>query len=154
MATTLLRNFKFKVTVGNLGVMGFQKCSGLSSSVEVIEYREGGDAITTRKFPGQVSFGNITLERGMLSDNQSLRNWLESILDVETTQASTAAPTRQSLTIEVLDNSNQVERTFRIKRAFVASREITDLDATGNEILIETLEIAHEGLKEENIGTR
>jgi|13_taG_2_1085334.scaffolds.fasta_scaffold03832_3 phage tail-like protein len=147
MAAELLRNFKFRVNIAGLSELGFQKASGLSSSVEVIEYREGGDAITSRKFPGQVSYNNVTLERGITENNQELRNWFESVLDVETAR-SNGADVKRNVAIEVLDNAGVTQRKFTLKNAFVCNREITDLDATGNEILIETLELCHEGLKE------
>jgi len=149
----LLRNFKFSVDIVGIGnTIGFQKASGLSSSVEVIEYREGGDAITSRKFPGQVSFNNITLERGITSNSQELRDWMETVLDPATGRAG-AGSVKRNVTIRVRDNASAVQRVFKVSQAFVASREITDLDASGNEILIETLELAHEGLKEMNIGS-
>lgn len=149
MATTQpLRNFKFAVQIAGFAqTLGFSKVSGLSSEVEIIEYREGGDTTTNRKFPGQISFGNVTLERGITTDSD-LVDWINSIFDPTGGADQATAILRLNVTISVRDKQGNIQREFKLKNAFPASREIGDLDAGSNEILIETLELAHEGLTE------
>ena len=148
MATDPMRNFKFKVQIAGFpgGAMGFSKVSGLNQEVEVIEYREGGDVTTNRKFPGQTSFGNVTLERGITADSDLVK-WMTSIFDAE--GANTQPEARYNVTITVLNKQGNTQRVFKLLRAFPASREIGDLDASANEILIESLELAHDGMVEE-----
>lgn len=149
MASDPLRNFKFRVTIAgaSFGNIGFSKVSGLTSEVEVIEYREGGDTITNRKFPGQVSFGNVTLERGLGFDSD-LVEWLNGVFDPAGGPNQAGAIPRYNVTIAVVDKAGNIQREFKLKNAFPASREIGDLDASSNEVLIESLELAHEGLTE------
>ena len=142
-----LRNFKFQVIVAAFAArIGFSKVSGLSSEVEVIEYREGGDTITTRKFPGQVSYGNVTLERGLTTDSDIV-GWMNTIHDAAVGNGSTLA-TRQEVKIQALNKAGVVQREWVLLNAFPASRDISDFDASSNEVIIETLELAHEGIKE------
>jgi len=150
MATDPLRNFKFRVSIAGASFaanLGFSKVSGLTSEVEVIEYREGGDTITNRKFPGQVSFGNVTLERGLGFDSD-LVDWLNGIFDPQGGPDQAGAIPRYNVTISVVTKTGDIQREFKLKNAFPASREIGDLDASSNEVLIESLELAHEGLTE------
>ena len=59
------KNFRFLVELDGIVQAGFTDCSGFGSNVEVIEYREGGDASTVRKLPGKISFPDITLKWGV-----------------------------------------------------------------------------------------
>lgn len=67
------------VTSGLL-VAKFNKATGLEASAEIIEYSEGG-AIAPIKEPGKVSYSNITLSRGVDSD-QYLYNWWKQVIDM------------------------------------------------------------------------
>lgn len=60
-----------------------QKVSGLSKSVEVNEYRSGGDPSHTRKSPGQVKFEAITLERGV-TENLQFEQWANKVWRIGT----------------------------------------------------------------------
>lgn len=146
MAASLMRNFKYSVAIDGFENMGFSAVNGLTREVEVIEYREGGEATTMRKFPGQTSFGNVTLERGFTTDSD-LVQWMNDSFEMGNRNAR-GFDNRRTVTITVLDPNGSPQRKFILVNCFVASREIGDLDATGNEILIESLEIAHEGYKE------
>src|SRR3974377_1335793 len=68
------KNFRFLVEIDGIVQAGFSECSGFGSSVEVIEYREGGDAATVRKLPAKAQFENITLKWGV-TDSHELYDW-------------------------------------------------------------------------------
>lgn len=143
-----LRNFKFKVEIVGLGAMGFSKATGLNASVEVIEYREGMDKLTARKFPGQVSYENVTLERGMTVDSD-LVDWINAVYNPDLApDAVNGGTVYRNVTISVMQKNGVTARQFILTNAFVAKRTITDLDASANEILIESLELAHSGMSE------
>jgi len=69
-----LVSFNFLVEIDGIARAAFHEAGGLDSSVEVIEHREGGENITTRKLPGQVKFSSISLKWGM-SDDTDLYAW-------------------------------------------------------------------------------
>ena len=62
------KNFKFRVKWDGRFVAGVSKVSALSRSTEMVEHRVGGDPSTVRKSPGQSSYEDITLERGVTHD--------------------------------------------------------------------------------------
>ena len=59
------KNFRFLLEIDGLTQAGFSDCSGFGSDVEVVEYREGGDAATVRKLPGKSSYPDLTLKWGI-----------------------------------------------------------------------------------------
>ena len=58
------RSYHFLVEIDGITRAGFRECSGLDSSQDAIEYREGNEGLTSRKLPGLVKYSNITLKRG------------------------------------------------------------------------------------------
>ena len=128
--------FNFLVEIDGLAVAGFTECSGLSAETAVIEYREGGDSARVRKLPGLTRYSNIVLKRG-LTANRELWQWFRS--------TASGTPDRRSGRIVVLDAARQPVLVVRFVEAWVAKWEGPSLNATGNDVAIETLEIAHEG---------
>ena len=71
--------FDFVVEIDGVATAGFQEVSGLEGSIDVVEYREGADvALTARKLPGLVRFGNVTLRRG-ITDSRDLYAWWDAV---------------------------------------------------------------------------
>ena len=64
-----------------IDVAAFSEVSGFDASVDVIEYREGTEAINSpRKMPGMTKYGNVTLKWGM-TENLSFYEWVAGISD-------------------------------------------------------------------------
>jgi phage tail-like protein len=149
------RGFKFKVLVGGIGGFkaGFQKVSGIKESTEVTPYREGTDAVTPRKLPGLTEYDNVTLEHGLSKDN-SFRAWRDKIIKLgkeagqDGGQSGVAPPMefRATVTISLYDKAGNEVKQWELREAWPASLEIGDLDAMSSDVVIETLELAHEGI--------
>lgn len=77
------RNSNFLVEIANVTVAGFSECTGLSSEVDVIEYRNGNEDQVLRKLPGLIRFGPITLKRG-LTASRELFQWYQTVLQGNT----------------------------------------------------------------------
>ena len=132
-----LVNFMFLVDAGT-SQAGFSEVIIPQASVEVIEYREGGEAVTsTRKIAGRTSYGNLILKRGM-SFSQDLYDWWE--------KSAGGLPERRNVIVSVLDASHTVVKRFNFRNAWPVRYEASDLNAKGNEVLIEELELTHEGM--------
>ena len=135
--------FNFIVTINGIlddGLAvrcGFKECSGLSAETEVILYRNGSEKTAFRKIPGLQTYSNIILKRGWTGDI-SLWNWR---LDVINGQVK-----RSDGSIVMLDANRQEVTRFNFIRGWPVRWEGPSFDSTKNEIAIETLEIAHEGL--------
>ena len=85
-----LTKMNFLVTVDGVdGTAAFSEVSGVESSVDVIEFRQGNaHSLATVKIPGLVKHGNITLKFGYTLDS-AFKNWiLECVSDAEKLQLS------------------------------------------------------------------
>ena len=132
------RNFNFLVELDGIAQASFTECSGLSSTTEVIENREGGDNVTVRKLPGKTSYSDISLKWG-LTDSTELWDWRQQIVDGNIVRKN------GSIVVFDLANSTEVAR-WNFVRAWPTKWEGPNLTAKGNDIAIDTLVLAHEGL--------
>jgi phage tail-like protein len=105
--------------------------------VDVIEHREGGENTTTRKIPGLTKFSNIVLKWGM-TDDVDLYNWHRRIVD--------GAIERKNGSIVLLDRSGRELARWNFIRAWPSKWDGPNFTAEGNDVAIETLELAHEGV--------
>jgi phage tail-like protein len=135
-------NFEVVITgVSNDGknVKGsFSEVSGLEAAVDPIEYRTGSEDITVRKIPGLKKFTNITLKRGLIGD-LAFWNWI--------VQAMNGRVRRTEGHIAMLDENKREVMRWTFRRAWPAKWTGPGLNAKNNEIAMETLEIAHEGIR-------
>ena len=133
------RNCNFLVEIDGIVQAGFSDCSGLSASTDPIEYREGGDNTTVRKLPGNTKYTNISLKRG-LSDSRELHDWYRLVV--------TGRTERRNGSVIVLDTDGVTEVVrWNFFNAWPTKFEAPALSAKGNEVAIETFELAHEGLE-------
>ena len=132
------KNFKFIVSIDGITV-GFSECTGLDCEVNVIEYREGGDHVV-RKLPGLRKFSNITLKRGV-TDSLELYNWFKAIVQGQND--------RRDGSVILLDDESKPVARWNFKNAWPCKYLGPRLNAKGNEVAIETLELACEGIERE-----
>jgi phage tail-like protein len=127
----------------------FKSCSGLKSESAVVELEEGGFNATTRKLIGRTKYPNIVLKQGLCGKTSYLWSLRQSFLNDGHAQSSSKkgrqTPTRFSGTITQM-GPNGATQKWVFTSAWVCKWEGPDLDASKNEISIETIEIAHEGL--------
>lgn len=152
------RNFKFLVQVGT-STIGFRMVSGLKESTEIIEYREGGENETPRKLPGQTTFENVTFERGMSADGVDLLEWRNQIFNLDRingtqppgTDGTSSEDFRRDVIVILRNKSGEDVYKWTIKRAWIAEFEAGDLDASSNDVLIEKMVLANEGIDRERL---
>jgi phage tail-like protein len=131
------RTFSFRVELAGLTVAAFTEVSGLESEAEVIEYREGGDG-RVRKLPGLRKYANIVLKRGLTQDVE-LWNWHKDVLE--------GNESRRNGSVILLDEHGQEAVRWNFWNAWPCRWEGPNLNARSNDVAIETLELAHEGLE-------
>ena len=142
MAEYPLPKFHFQVEWAG-SKLGFTECSGLDVETEIIEYRDGASPeYSKRKMPGMQKFSNITLKRGVFASDNEFYNWWNTV--------SLNTIERRDLTISLLNESHEPVVVWKIKNAWPTKIQSTDLKADGNEVAIETMELAHEGLSIQN----
>lgn len=143
-------NHKFQVLIDGFVHAGFQKASGLKEETAVVEYREGNNPITAAKLPGQVSYDNIVLERGV-ADHRDFRDWRREIVEIGKSgnlskDGQPQPKFRRVVTIEVHDKAKGKIAEFVLTNAWPAVYEVSELNADDEgTVLTETLELAHEG---------
>lgn len=135
--------FNFLVSIGGDDPQdaraGFSEVSGLSMEIQVIEYRAGNDRTESPvKLPGLTKYGPVTLKRGLIG-TLDLFEWI-----TESAQSSTSS--RRNVTIHLLNDEQQPAFTWKLRNAWVSKYSMGDLDASSNDVAIETIEIVHEGL--------
>lgn len=142
MAQYPIPKFHFQVEWGGAKI-GFTEVTGLDVSTDVIEYREGSSKEYHKiKMPGLQKFSNITLKRGTFKGDNDYFKWWNTIA-LNTVE-------RRDLTISLLNENHEPVVVWKIKQAFPVKVQPTDLNSTGNDTAIETIEIAHEGLTIQN----
>ena len=129
-----LQKFKFRVTIPGIpSQIGFQKVSGLSKEVNVVEYDESAFEYT-HKLPGKTKFGEVTMERGMFSDS-SMLDQMKVIQNPEY---------RTTIIVQLMDRFGNVQRTWKLAEAWISKWEGSDLDATSDDVAIETITVQYE----------
>jgi phage tail-like protein len=154
--------------------LGFMSVDGFGQQNEVIAYREGGDNTTTRKMPGQTDFAPITLSRGAMSapvgayytlasaggGTNEVYRWNQMVFSAMEGQGTAQAYDnfRTTVKVDVLQHPitygpssagaaqvPPIKMRFYIMNAWPMGITWGGLDAGGNAILVESLQLAHEG---------
>jgi phage tail-like protein len=131
-------NYNFLVEIDGITRAAFQEVSGFDSTIDVIEHREGGENTTLRKLPGMTKYSNISLKWG-ITDDMDLYTWHR-----QTVQGQLE---RKNGSIVLLGRDGQEVVRWNFIRAWPTKYDGPDLNAEGNDVAIETLELAHEGLE-------
>lgn len=143
-----LTGLHFEVKWGDSqNTSNFSEVSGLTMEADVVEYRGGSDpALTVRKLPGLKKYGNVTLKRGIMPKEagDGLFAWYATIREGDVQ--------RRSVTISLLNEERAPVMTWTVRDAWPVKVEGPGLNATGNEVAIESLEFASEGIKVEVAG--
>ncbi len=148
-----LTKMNFLVTVSQIaGTAAFSEVTGIESSVDVIEFRQGNSgSLAPVKLPGLVKHGNVTLRMGYISDN-AFKTWIQECVSETRGQMP-----RYDVTIELIDinagaptqtvTSNVGTKIWTLTNAWVAKYNAPDLDAKTSDVAIESVEIAYEELQ-------
>lgn len=141
------KNFKFIVSWDGQPVAGVNSVSGLTKTTEVVEYRSGGEPSSSHRSPGQTSYGAITLERGVTHDEE-FEKWATKVWAYGHAPGSevSLADFRKDITIELQNEAGQPVVRYLVYRCWVSEyTAMGDLDASGNDVLIQSLQLENEG---------
>ena len=138
-----LSKYHFVVEWGG-GQTSFTEVSGLSLELAVVEHQSGNSPEqSTTKMPGLKKYSNIVLKRGIQAGDKDFFNWINT---VQMNQVE-----RRDVTVSLLNERHEPVMVWRIRRAWPCKYVVGDLNASSNEILFETIELAHEGLTLETV---
>jgi phage tail-like protein len=129
---------KFLVEIEGIVTSAFLSVSGIEADVAAVDYRPGNDKLpSARKLPGEAKFSNLVLKRGLTSD-LSLWQWMQ-----DTLQGNLQ---RRAISVVLLNDTGEPVLRFNFRDAWPVKWSGPILNAEGNDVAIETLEITHEGL--------
>lgn len=142
MAEYPIPKFHFQVDWGGTKI-GFTEVTGLEVTTDKIEYRDGiSPEYVKIQMPGMQTFGALTLKRGIFAGDNEFYDWWNSV--------SLNTIERRDITVSLLNEEHAPVVVWKIKNAWPTKVTSTDLNSTGNEVAVETLELAHEGLTMEH----
>jgi phage tail-like protein len=131
--------YNFAVELDGITRAGFRECSGLETSQNAGEYREGTDKnLSVRKIPGLVTHGDVTLSRGVTADTK-LWEWRE--------KAMKGSVERHDISITLLDDLGQPKITWNLFEAWPTSWTGPSFNATADELAVEQLVLAYERIE-------
>jgi phage tail-like protein len=132
-----LRGFRFLLEIEGITSGGFTRVKGLSREVKYESYREGGVVEYEHKLVTQVSFPVLVLERGLALDD--LWKWAQAVADGDVE--------RKTVWIRLQDEAGDKVWSWQAEYAFPVKWTATDLDAQNSQVIMESLELAHHGLR-------
>jgi phage tail-like protein len=143
-STWPLPKFRFEVDLGTeLKGVAFQEVSGMDVENQIIEYRKSNSTLfSTEKMPGIVKYGNVTMKRGVFVNDNSFWAWHQEI--------KMNVIKRRTVLIKLLDEAGKVTMQWQLDNAWPTKITSTDLKSDGNEVAVDTIEIAHEQLTRTN----
>jgi phage tail-like protein len=131
--------FQVKITgVAEPTTAFFKSVSGLKSETDVLDFQEGGQNEFTHRLVGPTKWANLIFKRGFSRD-AALANWRQDWVS--------GSKSRKNGEIVQLDTNLQEVCAWEFKDGWPCKWELSEFDASKSELAIETLEIAHHGLK-------
>lgn len=145
------KTYRFLVYFGNgtTPVAAVSKVGAIKRSSDVIEYKEGGNAVILKGL-GRTKYEPITLERGITQDKDfiTFANYAQ-VLD-QGAPSTSLANLRKEITIVLLNEEAQPVLRYLVHRCWVSEfQALPDLDASANAIAIEHIKLENEGWEQD-----
>ena len=137
-----LRKFRFRLEIDGIEQAAFSEVTIGDLASDPIDYREGDEIPTVRKLSGLTKYANVTLKWG-ITDSVELAEWHQQIVG----GATQLADIRKTVVIRLQDEAGADKAAFEITRAWPCKYDPSDLNATGNEVAIDSLELCNEGIR-------
>lgn len=131
-------NFNYLVEIDGITRAAFHEVSGLDSTIDVIEHREGGSNTSPHKLAGQTKHANIVLRWGMTADDE-LWLWHKTVVD--------GTIDRRNGSVVLLDRKGTEVSRWNFVRAWPSKYTVPSLSAEAADVAIESVELVHEGME-------
>ena len=149
-----LLNFKFLVRWDGKIVAGVSKVGALTRTTEAKPFNEGGAPQITRKIPWQTTYGDVTLERGLIVDT-AFEQWASKVWSAGSGlfgQQVSLEGFRKDITIQVCNQAGQVVKQYSVFKCWPTEYQgMPDLDASSSSVAIESITLANEGWQRDDV---
>lgn len=131
--------FHFKVEVIGLTPLAddlrFAEVGGLALEVATEEVPEGGENRFVQRYPGRTKYGDLVLKRGLLKGSK-IWDWARGCIeDLEIVP--------HDVNVTLLNASHEPLITWHLVGAFPVKWSVSDLNASANAVVIETMTLAY-----------
>lgn len=131
--------FHFRIEISNAGIISCKEASGLDLEFDMIEYGSGDmPDFSEVKLPGMRRIRNVILKKAIFKNDQKVWGFL--------TQAKENVIQRESVTVDLLDDSGSPVMSWRLYNAWPEKYSEENFKIDGNSVSMETIELRHEGL--------
>jgi phage tail-like protein len=132
-------DFNFLVEIDGVAAAGFSEVDLPAATIEVVTYRDGADKQSSpRSLPGRVAYDALVLRRGFAGDATLFEWW---------TSLAGGTIDRRDVAVVLLDEARNPAARWLVRNAWPTRYEPGTLDALGNDVVVETLVLAHEGIR-------
>jgi phage tail-like protein len=120
---------------------GFQECSAISMSLDVVKYRNGNDKDNSpRKLTGLAKASDVTLKRGVIG-SLNLYQWINQIRNGDQQALRTVTIQLQN------EDHTEIVMIWKLLRARIVKYTTGPLNARGTDVAMEELTLAYERLE-------
>ena len=138
------RTFRFRVKWDGQYVAGLTKMGALKRTTEMVEFREAGENIVSRKLPGKSSYQGVSLEAGITYDS-AFEDWANLVNDFASHSITSLGEFRKNITVDVFNEAGVKARSYNLYRAWVSEYQaLPDLDSSANAVAITTIKLEFE----------
>lgn len=134
-------NFRFRIELDGIQQAGFSEATIPDSTSDPIEYREGTDAVLfNRKLAGLAKHSNLVLKWG-ITTSMDLYNWRKMV------EQGKVAAARKNIAVTLIDEEGNDAARWEFGNAWPNKYKAPDMNAKGNEVAIESIEIVFESMQ-------
>ncbi|MBL7813102.1 MAG: phage tail protein [Bacteroidetes bacterium] len=116
--------------------IGFQEASGLDVTINTEEYREGGENRFAHRLPGNISYPNLVLKRGLLIGSQ-LQMWFRSSIETFTFEP-------HDMNLLLLNPEHMPIQAWSFLNAYPVKWSVSGFNAQDNGIVVDSVEFSYQ----------
>jgi phage tail-like protein len=131
--------FRFSVNLAaTLSNVAFQEVLGMETEPEIIEHTKKGEPSSEIKMPHIPRYGNVTMKRGLFVNDNTFWNFYNEI--------TMGTVKKRTILIRLQNESGATTMQWTLNKAWPTKITSTDLKSDGNEVAVDSIEIAYEQL--------
>lgn len=137
---------RFRCSVDGIDLGSWSSCAGLAVEFKSRRVAEGGNYEYSVILPERVEYRAVTLRRAMSQQESAIvQGWLQAMVGGWYNAANPRDFGPRTALIELFDATGSAVASWTLRNVYPSKWTGPDLDATGNRVALEALELVHEG---------